>query len=241
MTDGSLDEWMDDAVPDTMTDHQGERVPAPQFEVDDLNKLDYSLRRLADIRKRVAERDAQAAVWTARVEAWREQSNRSDVARIERLEGLCVAFHRREFEAAIDAGLPEREWPKTITAPHGKLTSSAGRDTIEVDDESAVTEFLLEVGETASLKLGVRKTELKDRCTIVDKDDTRVLVLDGAVVPGVHVETGERTYKVKPLEDERIGDTAPTASDRPQSVTETLRAINDILTHEDDASIGRGE
>lgn len=198
MTDKSLDEWMDDDVPGVERDDTGETVAAPAFEVANLNHLDGALRTMRRRQTRVEDRNAQADAWIATVEAWRAQANATDLHEIARLEAMCEAYHRRELDAAIEAGLPEKEWPKSITAPHGRLTSTAGREKIEVDKEYDVLWWLRNRGIEAPIKESLLTSELRKLAVVADKDGQKVLVIEGEVVEGVHVEVGDRSYKVKP-------------------------------------------
>lgn len=204
MTDKSLDEWMDDDVPDLMHDATGERVPAPQFTIDNLNKLDWALRKIRTLVAQIADRNAQADAWIARVEEWRRSANNADAARGQQLEAMCEAFHRRQIEAARDRGLPERQWPKTITAPHGKLTSTAGRESVVVVDEDALREWAHKSAVDVWGEPKLLTTKLREQTDVKVEAGRRVLVFMGEVVPGVHVEVGDRSYKVKPFEPDTV-------------------------------------
>lgn len=198
MTDRSLDEWMDEDVPGTEIDDQGESVPGPRFEITTIEQLDWALRKIRVTQGRVADRTAQAQAWIERVTSWLAAANRDDLARIERLEGRCEAYHRRELEAARAAELPEKQWPKTITAPHGKLTSTAGRESVVVDDEDAVREWARASAVDVWGEPKLLTSKLREQTDVKVEDNRRVLVFMGEVVPGVHVEIGDRSYKVKP-------------------------------------------
>lgn len=210
MPEPTLDEWMDDDVPDLMHDATGEHVPMPHFAVDSLHKLNWALRKIGAMTVRVEDRNAQADAWIARVEEWRDHANRGDLAAIGRLEGLCKAYHEDQLVEAMAEGLPESQWPKTITAPHGVLTSSAGRDRVVVDDEAAVVAWAHASAVEVWAEPKLLTSKLREHTAVKDENGRRVLVFMGEVVPGVRVEKGERTFKVKPVRQDNTSAEAST-------------------------------
>lgn len=199
MTD-QLSEWqasMEDVSFDN--DEADANTKREPFVVDNLDKAEWAVRKIALAQARIAEVDAVVARRTAALAEWADEATRADRRSIEFFDMLATGYLRsvRDEEAARE--VPEERRTKSITVPSGRITSTAGRPSVIVDDEEALVTWL----EMERPEL-VRRSPIKSALTDVAapsprEDGTFSLVAPGGdVLPGVHLVVGERSYGVKP-------------------------------------------
>lgn len=183
----SLDEWMDAAL-------EAPAEPA-RFTITDTSTADWALRKVRQAQEAIAAAEAEAAEWRERIDAWVEARTRSHRDTAQFMEGLLTAWHRSLFDEAVAEGLPEREWPKTIALPSGKLTSSAGAESLVVDEPHVLIGWLSRAKRADLLKVDVRVGDVK---AAFGHADGRLVTEDGEIVPACRLQRGDRSFKVKP-------------------------------------------
>lgn len=162
---------------------------------DNIEAADWQLRRLARLRRLMAENDALAAVEIERVRAWVAGEN----ARLERqatfYEQALTAFHAQLLD-----GDPKR---KTINLPAGSLKARKHPDSVVVlDAEQFVAWALDERPELVRTKVEPNKSEIKRLLSVGpladDVDPGHVLVdpTSGVTAPGVVLTPGETSFTV---------------------------------------------
>lgn len=175
-----------------------------RFVVDSTAKAEWAMQRLAAAMGEIAARRAEADEMAGRVERWLDRVTRSPASTADYMRALLVDYHQRLWAAAVEAGVVERDLPRSVPLPSGDLSSRApGKGALVVDDEDGLLAWLAENDGpvTEVSRRVIVKSLLRERCAEVDKDGATVLVLDGQVVPHVHVErTGERSWSVTPHE-----------------------------------------
>ena len=160
-----------------------ERSPLQEgFHVDDDQKADWALRKLAVIRRKQAENQAIYDAEVARISEW--------------LSTVNTALERDSayFEAVlIPYALQERSnGRKTLVLPPGGIKTTAGQAKVEIESDEAFIAWA-QKNDPALLrqKVEIDKTALKGLIT----DDNMVISTQGEIVPSVKVIPGEVSVK----------------------------------------------
>lgn len=119
----------------------------------------WAMARLAQIRRKQAEHDATAALqhkaiddWIeangvhdrrARIDGWLVEVNAALEANAGYFEGLLLAYHERLYDDAVARGVSDRNMPKTIKLPDGKLTARKSGGSTEIQDQEAAMAALV--------------------------------------------------------------------------------------------------
>ncbi len=154
---------------------------APQvdsFTVDDDEKANWAMRKLATLRRKQAENKTIAEAEIQRVTEWLETVNRS------------LESDASYFEAVLTPyALTERfNGRKSVVLPHGTIKTTAGRPKIEIEDEEKFLAWAKE-SETSVIRI---KTEIdKKALNALIRDDNQVISTQGEIVPAVRVIPAE--------------------------------------------------
>lgn len=162
---------------------------AAAFEIDDLAKATWAVRKIAQHRARLAEAQQVADAERARINDWLEDERRRCEQGTVHLEGLLYRYH--EGQLVED---PKR---KTIKTPAGDLVARKSPDSIDVDD--AVFVPWAEANAPGLLNPPKAPTPAKAAIKKATGDvvDGQVVFADtGEFLPGVAWVTGETTLKV---------------------------------------------
>lgn len=153
--------------------------PQQRFIVDDQDKANWALRKLAKIRAAQAEAENQARVERERIDTWLA----TQTGRFEQqswfFESLLEQFHRNQLTAD-----PSK---KTIKLPAGTLRARKRPANVSIDDPDAFITWAQEhrpefVRTKHEIERGAVKT---------------AACKDGEVLPHITVEPGEDTYTVE--------------------------------------------
>lgn len=131
-----------------------ERATQERFVIDSPEKADWALRKLAQIRRRRAEAQAQADRYIQPVMAWLQ----AEFAKCDRDEQFFLTLLQEYHERTLAAD-PKA---KTIKRPFGTLKLRAAQPAWERDDE-ALVRWLEERGKADLIKREPRWGELKAR------------------------------------------------------------------------------
>lgn len=152
------------------------------FVVDNDQKADWAIRKLAVIRRKQAENKAIYDAEVIRITEW--------------LSTVNSALDRDAlyFEAVLTpyALLQRSEGRKTVTLPHGTLKTTAGQPHIEFNDESKFIEWAKTNDPSLlRIKTDVDKTALKALIT----EEGVVISTQGEIIPEVKVVPAETSVK----------------------------------------------
>ncbi len=174
-------------------------IPLPEspeerarFEVTDLEKAAWAMRKLAHIRSKQGEVQALADKEIIRLQAWAdEQKSRMD-GDAQFFEGLLTAYHRRTLAA-------DPKHAKTIKLPHGELTSRAQPDKWEINADALLPQ-LKAIGRLDLIR--IKEEPMRDEIKAAFKvDNGRVIDLaTGEVLEGVTVAPGGIKFSIEVVE-----------------------------------------
>jgi phage host-nuclease inhibitor protein Gam len=161
-------------------------VIADRFIVDDDDKANWALRKLAKTRAAIEEIDEAAVREQERISQWRVTETTKLIRQAQFFEGLLGEFHRLRLSVDPKA--------KTVNLPAGKLKSRAGSDVWEFDTEKfiewAATQERFIRTKVEIDRAGAKKALKPKGGKVIDPET-------GEVVPGVDVIPGERKFTVE--------------------------------------------
>ena len=174
-TQPEINEFDNPAVSSISAENEG-------FVVDNDQKADWAIRKLAVIRRKQAENKAIYDAEVVRITEW--------------LSTVNSALDRDAlyFEAVLTpyALLQRSEGRKTVNLPHGTLKTTAGQPHIEFNDESKFIEWA-KVNDPALLRIktDIDKSALKALIT----EEGVVISTQGEIIPEVTVVPAETSVK----------------------------------------------
>ena len=174
-TQPEINEFDNPAVSSISADNEG-------FVVDNDQKADWAIRKLAVIRRKQAENKAIYDAEVIRITEW--------------LSTVNTALDRDAlyFEAVLTpyALLQRSEGRKTVTLPHGTIKTTAGQPKVEFKDESAFIEWARS-NDPALLKI---KTDIDGTAVkAVITNEGGVISTQGEIIPEVTVTPAETSVK----------------------------------------------
>jgi len=174
-TQPDINEFDNPAVSSISAENEG-------FVVDNDQKADWAIRKLAVIRRKQAENKAIYDAEIIRITEW--------------LSTVNTALDRDAlyFEAILTpyALLQRSEGRKTVTLPHGTLKTTAGQSHIEFKDESKFIEWA-KVNDPALLRI---KTDVdKSALKVLISEEGVLISTQGEIIPDVEVVPGQTSVK----------------------------------------------
>lgn len=174
-TQPDINEFDNPAVSTIAAENEG-------FVVDNDQKADWAIRKLAVIRRKQAENKAIYDAEIIRITEW--------------LSTVNTALDRDAlyFEAVLTpyALLQRSEGRKTVTLPHGTLKTTAGQSHIEFKDESKFIEWA-KVNDPALLRI---KTDVdKSALKVLITEEGVLISTQGEIIPDVQVVPGQTSVK----------------------------------------------
>jgi hypothetical protein len=174
-TQPDINEFDNPAVSSISAENEG-------FVVDNDQKADWAIRKLAVIRRKQAENKAIYDAEIIRITEW--------------LSTVNTALDRDAlyFEAVLTpyALLQRSEGRKTVTLPHGTLKTTAGQSRIEFKDESKFIEWA-KVNDPALLRI---KTDVdKSALKVLITEEGVLISTQGEIIPDVEVVPGQTSVK----------------------------------------------
>jgi hypothetical protein len=174
-TQPEINEFDNPAVSSISAENEG-------FVVDDDQKADWAIRKLAVIRRKQAENKAIYDAEVIRITEW--------------LSTVNTALDRDAlyFEAVLTpyALLQRSEGRKTVTLPHGSLKTTAGQPRIEFNDESKFIEWA-KVNDPTLLRI---KTDVdKSALKVLISEEGVLISTQGEIIPDVEVVPGQTSVK----------------------------------------------
>jgi hypothetical protein len=174
-TQPDINEFDNPAVSSIAAENEG-------FVVDNDQKADWAIRKLAVIRRKQAENKAIYDAEIIRITEW--------------LSTVNTALDRDAlyFEAVLTpyALLQRSEGRKTVTLPHGTLKTTAGQSRIEFKDESKFIEWA-KINDPALLRI---KTDVdKSALKVLITEEGVLISTQGEIIPDVEVVPGQTSVK----------------------------------------------
>ncbi len=174
-TQPDINEFDNPAVSSIAAENEG-------FVVDNDQKADWAIRKLAVIRRKQAENKAIYDAETIRITEWLSTVN------------TALDKDALYFEAVLTpyALLQRSEGRKTVTLPHGTLKTTAGQSRIEFKDESKFIEWA-KVNDPALLRI---KTDVdKSALKVLITEEGVLISTQGEIIPDVEVVPGQTSVK----------------------------------------------
>jgi len=151
-----------------------EQLAPEEFKVDNDEKAEWAIRKLAKIRRKQAENKAIFEAELQRITKWLETVNTS------------LENDSRYFEAVLTPyALEERsKGRKSLVLPHGTVKTTAGRPKIEFDSEDDFIEWAkINDVDLLRVKHEINKKVLNDLIT----DELVLISNHGEIIPGTKV------------------------------------------------------
>nr|WP_259549220.1 host-nuclease inhibitor Gam family protein [Heyndrickxia oleronia] len=161
-----------------------------QFEITDLDSLNWAFRKLSALKSKEKEIKQLANVERDRIAQW-EQSELSTIENSTSFfEGLIQQYHSQK--------LAEDPKVKTISTPYGKSKTRKSKEAPEKANEDELLEYVLENEMLDFIKNSVKWSDLKKTLKIVEISGEKVVVDEnGQLVKGVTVKPESISYSVE--------------------------------------------
>lgn len=171
-----------------------------RFVVDDDSKADWCLRKLRQVRERLAKRDAFVAAEVARLRAWRDKQDAEDQRSMAYFEYQL----RMYFEELREAGALGKR--KSYKLPNGVLQVRKAAAKVERDETKLLEWVKANAPEHVVVTERAAWGDLKPRVAVVEVADgwAAVDTHTGEMIPGITVAVPEgETFSVKTEEVEQ--------------------------------------
>ena len=159
------------------------------FIVDDLNKLNWTFRKMSALKKRIEENKALEKAEIERIKSWGVSANKSLENSLEFFKMKIEEYHIKQLELDPKA--------KTISTPYGKTKSTSRKATVKELDKQQILRHVI-TNELPYTKPVLEWGELKKTLKINEIEGVkRVFDEDGNEVMGVGVEEAKITFGVE--------------------------------------------
>ncbi|MDH5161482.1 host-nuclease inhibitor Gam family protein [Heyndrickxia oleronia] len=161
-----------------------------QFEITDLDSLNWAFRKLSALKSKEKEIKQLANVERDRIDQW----EKSELSTIENstsfFEGLIQRYHAKQ--------LAEDPKVKTISTPYGKSKTRKSKEAPEKANEDELLEYVLENEMLDFIKNSVKWSDFKKTLKIVEISGEKIVVDEnGQLVKGVTVKPESISYSVE--------------------------------------------
>ncbi|MGK4042221.1 host-nuclease inhibitor Gam family protein [Heyndrickxia oleronia] len=161
-----------------------------QFEITDLDSLNWAFRKLSALKSKEKEIKQLANVERDRIDQW----EKSELSTIENstsfFESLIQQYHAKQ--------LAEDPKVKTISTPYGKSKTRKSKEAPEKANEDELLEYVLENEMLDFIKNSVKWSDFKKTLKIVEISGEKVVVDEnGQLVKGVTVKPESISYSVE--------------------------------------------
>ncbi|MES1047208.1 hypothetical protein FOA22_22400 [Heyndrickxia oleronia] len=161
-----------------------------QFEITDLDSLNWAFRKLSALKSKEKEIRQLANVERDRIDQW----EKSELSTIENstsfFESLIQQYHAKQ--------LAEDPKVKTISTPYGKSKTRKSKEAPEKANEDELLEYVLENEMLDFIKNSVKWSDFKKTLKIVEISGEKVVVDEnGQLVKGVTVKPESISYSVE--------------------------------------------
>ncbi|PEA80789.1 host-nuclease inhibitor Gam family protein [Bacillus pseudomycoides] len=162
----------------------------PQFEISDLESLNWAFRKLTALKTKEKEIKQLADVERNRIALWEQNELNPIHNSISFFESHIQRYHAEQLAAD-----PKQ---KTISTPYGKSKTRKSKETPEQNDKEQLLQYAIENELDDCLKTEVKWGDLKKKFKIVEISGEKVVVdEDGQIVPGVKIKPESISYSVE--------------------------------------------
>lgn len=155
-------------------------APAPEpFKIDSMDKAAWAASKALEAQARIDQRSELARSYKARIEAWLDSSNQSDLE--------SVAFLTTLLRPYVEIAIAQQHRSRSLLLVSATVSLRKLPDRLEIADSAAALAYCeAEHPEAVIVKKELSKAILKK------------LALDGTAIPGVAMELGADELYVKP-------------------------------------------
>ncbi|MBP1083481.1 host-nuclease inhibitor Gam family protein [Bacillus capparidis] len=162
----------------------------PQFEITDMNSLNWVFRKIAALKTKEKDIRALAETERQRIAEWEASETSSITDSLSFFEGLVSGFHAKQLDTDPKA--------KTLSTPYGKSKSRKSKEAPEKSDEGAILQHVIENGMDNYIKNSVKWADLKKSLKIVEISGEKVVVDEnGQLIPGISIKPESISYSVE--------------------------------------------
>ncbi|MCY8915629.1 host-nuclease inhibitor Gam family protein [Bacillus atrophaeus] len=170
----------------------GELLPGdnPQFEITDMNSLNWAFRKIAALKSQEKEIQALAATEKQRIEEWESQELKPLADSLSFFENLVSVFHTKQLQEDPKA--------KTLSTPYGKSKSRKTKAAPKEVDKEKLLQHVKDAGMEEFIKESVAWGDLKKTLTVKEFEGKPIIIdSNGQAVPGVEVQPETVSFKVE--------------------------------------------
>ena len=181
----------DDTLHEELLESYGIDRDDTAFSIGDLDTASWASRKLqADAQEKHRIDD-----WAAREITRIKDIQQRHVDSIDSRMGFLTGHLHTYLNHIIKEGEIQK---KSLNLPGGKIAIRTGKQSISIDNEDAVIEYLEAADETAPIK--VKKSILKTELGKVSSVKGSAVILDatGEPIPGAHIEPAADSFSFKP-------------------------------------------
>ncbi|MGG4324069.1 host-nuclease inhibitor Gam family protein [Bacillus sonorensis] len=163
---------------------------SPQFEITDMNSLNWAFRKIAALKTQEKEIKALAATERQRIDEWESQELKPVTDNLAFFENLVSVYHSKQLDQDPKA--------KTLSTPYGKSKSRAIKEQPKPANKDQLLKHVKEAGLTELIKEDVKWGEFKKTLSIKELGGKKVVIdQNGQVVPGVGIEPASINFNVE--------------------------------------------
>ena len=176
-------------------DEEDRAVERRPWRIETTEQAEWAMRKLAQMRARIAEVDRLAKYWAAEIAQWADQERKAPSRTAAFFEGVLKDYGRRKREA---------EKMATVRLPSGSVASRKGGGRVAISDEIAVMKWAKTLpkdkqAEIIKVKESLRVSAIQKLVSVTK--DGAVVADGGEIVPGLIVQPETVTFTVTPTED----------------------------------------
>lgn len=162
-----------------------------QFEITDLNGLNWAFRKITALKEKEKEITTLANVERDRIKQWEEKELNPIHNSISFFESHVQRYHAEQLATDPKA--------KTISTPYGKSKTRKSKEAPEKVDETQLLDYVIENDFAQFIKNSVKWADLKKTLKIVEISGEKVVINTetGQIVPGVTVKPEMISYSVE--------------------------------------------
>lgn len=164
-----------------------------EFIIDDLSKAEWTMKKIAHLKNKIADKQAQAAKMKADIDSWLLTETEHHTNDIAYFEGLLQPFVVEQLKDSKK---------KSISLPSGKIGFKAGNKNFMFAGkkvEKTLPELIKFIKETNPEFIETKETvkwgDLKKTLTVTDKGV--VVTSDGEIVTDMTVEQGDPKFYIE--------------------------------------------
>ena len=162
----------------------------PQFEITDMNSLNWAFRKIVALKTQEKEIKALAATERQRIDEWETQELKPLADNLAFFEKLVSVYHSKQLDQDPKA--------KTLSTPYGKSKSRTIKEQPKPTDKDQLLKHVKEAGLTEFIKEDVKWGDLKKSLSIKEVGGKKVVVDEnGQAVPGIEIEPASTSFKVE--------------------------------------------